>query len=288
MLALAIAVAAFAPATPAFAFGQLPLISEDPSSPCQSTLDSAIAYSMDFVGSSRDSFGQQQSRGHLDMAAPLVQINYGITDRLQGRIAGNAALTTVAPSGGGFVGGFGDFSSGLKYRFMDQIDGLEYGDTCDPAQSEAPYGLQGPVSISVFPQFSFPTGSPYKGLGSGEYSLEFPIDVAREIGNLYLIGEGNFVWQYHDRTSANEFQFGIAGYYTLSSRWELLGEQRMAFATSGRGASLWMMNLGADYQLSHHMMLFGAAGTSIASTSTLTPSYLTTIIGIDISVPVDW
>src|SRR5581483_9890121 len=83
VLALAIAVAAFAPATPAFAFGQLPLISEDPSSPCQSTLDSAIAYSMDFVGSSRDSFGQQQSRGHLDMAAPLVQINYGITDRLQ-------------------------------------------------------------------------------------------------------------------------------------------------------------------------------------------------------------
>ncbi len=285
MLVLA---ATLARSMPAFAFGQLPLVSEDPSSPCRSTLDTAIAYSMDLVGPGHDSFGQQRFRSHLDMAAPLVQINYGITDRLQGRIAGDALLTTVAPSGGGFVGGFGDFSGGLKYRFMDQIDGLEYGDTCDPQQSEAPYGLQGPVSVSVFPQLSFPTGSQYKGLGSGGYSLEIPVDIAREIGNLYLIGEGNFVWEYHDRTSANEIQAGIAGYYTLSSRWELLGEQRLAFATSGRGASLWLMNVGADYQLNRHVMLFGAAGTSIAATSTLTPSYLTTIIGIDITVPVDW
>ena len=272
----------------AVAFGQLPLISEDPSSPCEATLDTAIAYSMDLVGQGRDSAGQQKFRSHLEMSAPLVQVNYGITDRIQGRVAGEIPLTTVSPNSGGLAAGFGDVSTGLKYRFMDQIDGFEYGDACDPPQSEASYGLRGPVSLSIFPQFSFPTGSQRRGLGSGEYSLEIPVDVAREIGNLYLIGEGDFVWNYHDRQSPNEMQAGLAAYYSLSSRWELLGEQRVNFATSGRGATLWLMNLGSQYQINRHLTLFGAVGTSIAATSTLAASEFMTITGIDIAIPIDW
>ncbi len=222
------------------------------------------------------------------MGAPLVQANYGITDRMQARVEGEVPLTTVAPDNGGREVGFGDLSTGLKYRFMDQIGGLESEDTCDPRQIEAPYGWRGPVSISVFPQFTFPTGSESRGLGSGEYSLEIPIDVAREIGNWYLVGEGDFVWRYHDRTLPNELQGGIAAYYTLSSKWELLGEQRLDFLTSGRGASLWLMNLGATYQLNQHVMMFGAAGTSVAATSTVSPTNFATIVGTYITLPVIW
>jgi hypothetical protein len=273
---------------PAFALGQLPLVSEDPSSPCASTLETSIGYSMDLVGPGHDQLGQQEFRSHVDMSAPLVQFNYGITDRIQARISGEIPVTTVAPNNGGPAAGFGDVSTGLKYRFMDQIDGLEYEDTCDPPQNEDPDGIQGPVSISIFPQFSFPTGSASHGLGSGEYSLEFPFDVAREIGNLYLVGEGNFIWNYHDRQSPNQLEVGIAIYYSLTSKWELLGEQRLSFATSGRGATLWFMNIGSDYELNRYLTIFGAVGTSVAATSTVAPSNLTTIVGATIKLPIDW
>jgi hypothetical protein len=161
-------------ATRAFPFGQLPLVSEDPSSPCASALETSIAYAMDLVGPGHDQLGQQEFRSRLDMAAPLVQFNYGITDRIQGRVSGEIPVTTVAPNSGGLATGFGDVSTGFKYRFMDQIDGLEYEDTCDPPQNEASYGLAGPVSISIFPQFSFPIGSASHGLGSESTRWNFP------------------------------------------------------------------------------------------------------------------
>lgn len=84
-------------------FGQLPLISEDPSGPCESTLDAAAAYSMNLVGPGHDQLGEQEFRGHLDMTVPTVQLNYGVTDRIQARVAGEIPMTTVAPNHGGGV-----------------------------------------------------------------------------------------------------------------------------------------------------------------------------------------
>lgn len=77
------------------------------------------------------------------------------------------------------------------------------------------------------------------------------------------------------------------GAYALSSKWNLLGEQRFDSATSSRGASLWLMDLGAVYQLNQHAMLFGAIGTSVAATSTLAPSNLATIVGTRITIQVN-
>lgn len=287
LLTLAV-VLLFSPVTAAFALGRLPLIAEDPSSPCASTVDAAIAYPMELVGPGGDSSTQQQFRSHVDMGIPLVHLNYGITDRIQGRIRLRVPLTTVAPNDGGLAVGFGDMSAGLKYRFMDQIDGREYGDTCDPQQSEAPYGLQGPVSVSVFPQFNLPTGSVSRGLGSGEYSVEIPVDIAREFGKLYVIGEVDFVWRYHNHSSPNGLEGGIAVSYALSSKWSLLSEQRLDSATSGRGPTLWLMDLGAVYQLNQYVMLFGATGSSVAATFTVQPVNFATIVGTRLTIPIRW
>ena len=40
------------------------------------------------------------------------------------------------------------------------------------------------------------TGSVNRGLGSGEYSMEAPLDVGRKFGRLFLIGEFSFLWRY--------------------------------------------------------------------------------------------
>jgi hypothetical protein len=271
-----------------FAFGQLPLVSEDPSSPCKSTLDAAVAYGMDLVGPGHDQLGEQEFRSHLDLSVPIVQLNYGVTDRVQARVAGEIPMTTVAPISGHRAIGFGDVSAGFKYRFMDQVGGLEDEDTCDPIQSEAPYGIQGPFSISIFPQFSFPTGSVNQGLGSGEYSMEAPLDIGRKFGDLFLIGEFVFLWRYHDRSLPNEIEAGLAAYYSITPHLDLLGEQRLSFLTSGRGATLWLMDGGAQYQFTDNFAVFGSVGTSVAATSTVAPSNLTTVMGIDWTIPVKW
>lgn len=271
---------------PVFAFGQLPLVSEDPSSPCESTLDTAVAYGMDLVGPGRDQLGEQEPRSHLDMSVPIVQLNYGLTGRVQARVEGEIPMTTVAPDDGRRAIGFGDVSAGLKYRFMDQVDGLEYEDTCDPQQSEARFGIQGPFSISIFPQFSFPTGSANQGLGSGEYAVEIPVDVARKFGELFLIGEFDFLWRYHERSLPNEMALGIAAYYSITPHLDLLGENRLNLRTSGHGATLWLMNIGAQYQINDNLAVFGSVGTSVAATSAVAPSNIATMVGIDLAFPV--
>lgn len=289
-LALAFAVAFFIWMRPAesFAFGQLPLTSEDPSSPCESTLDSAVAYGMDLVGAGHDQLGEQEFRSHLDMSVPIVQLNYGLTDRIQARVAGEIAMTSVAPDDGQRAIGFGDVSAGVKYRFMDQVGGLEDEDTCDPRQSEASYGISGPFSMSIFPQFSFPTGSVNRGLGSGEYSMEAPLDVARRFGRLFLIGEFSFLWRYHDRSLPKEIAADLAAYFSITPQLDLLGEQRLIFRTSGHGATLWLMDAGAQYQVNDSFAVFGSVGTNVAATSAVAPSNLTTIVGVDWTLPISW
>lgn len=243
---------------------------------------------MDLVGPGRDELGEREFRSHLDMSVPIVQLDYGVTDRVQARVSGEIPLTTVTANHGRLAAGFGDLSAGLKYRFMDQIDGLEDEDTCDPRQSEAPYGIRGPFSISVFPQFIFPTGAFKQGLGSGEYALYAPFDVARKIGDLYLIGEFAFLWRYHDRSLPNEVAVGLAAYYSLTEELDLLGEQRVDFLTSGQGPTLWLMDVGAQYQITDSFAVFGTVGTSVAATSAVAPSNFTTVIGVDWTLPIDW
>ncbi len=287
-LVAACALMLFVQVTKAAATGQLPLISEDPSSPCAQTLNTDVAYSLDLVGPGRDQLGRQQFRSHVDMSAPIVQLNYGITGRVQARVESENAVTTVAPDNGGLATGIGDTTVGLKYRFMDQSGGYEFSDACDPHQSDAGFGLVGPVSLSIFPQFTFPSGSERQGLGAGEYEVEFPLDVAWEIGNWYLVGEGDFIWNYHDRTSPNEFDFGIAAYYSITDNLDLLGEQRVDIETADRGPTVWLMNLGASYQWTDRLGIFGSVGTSVGATSTVAASYVMTIVGVVITEPVPW
>jgi hypothetical protein len=266
-----------------FAAGQLPLQSEDPASPCEGYLETAVAYGLDVVGPGKDQLGEQETRYHVDMAVPEVQFNYGWSDRLQWRVGTAIAATTVSPSGH-LEAGFGDSSAGLKYRFMDQIGGPEYDDTCKPRQAKEGGGLAGPVSISIFPQFNFPTGSEEHGLGAGEYSLFLPLDAARRFGDLTVIGEVSFLWRFHDRSEPNDFEFGIAGYYDLTPKWDLLGEQRVVIPTAGTGGTFWLMNIGAEYYFDREFSFFGSVGTS-AGASAVADTDFAMLLGATYSIP---
>ena len=118
--------------------------------------------------------------------------------------------------------------------------------------------------------------------------METPLDVARKFGDLFLIGEFSFLWRYHERSLPNEIAVGLAAYYSITQQLDLLGEQRLNFRTSGHGATLWLMDVGAQYQINDSFALFGSVGTNVAATSAVAPSNLTTIVGVDWMFPISW
>jgi len=216
---------------------------------------------------------------------PFVQLNYGLTDRIQARVESQILLTTVAPGTGRRSVGLGDVTVGLKYRLVDQVGGPEYSNECDPEQYEAAYGIQAPFSLSIFPLLTFPTGNEHEGLGSGEYVADFPVDVARQIGKLYLIGEFSFGWAYHEKSSPNELALGLAVYYSITPKLDLLGEQRIEVLTAGRGPTLWLMNFGAQYEINDTFSVLSGIGTSVTATSSIAPMNLSLIVGAEITLP---
>jgi outer membrane receptor protein involved in Fe transport len=143
---------------------------------------------------------------------------------------------------------------------------------------------QGPVAASIFPQWSFPAGRQREGVRDGEYSLYVPLDVSREIGDFTLVGEGAFLWRYHQRAGPNEFQIGLAAYYDVTPKLELLGEQRVNLPTHGQGTEQWLFNLGAAYKVNDRVTVFGAAGRSFAASSRVEENPFMVLVGFEVTL----
>ena len=150
-----------------WASGQLPLVTDVPGSPSAGALEFDAAYGFDRVRRASDGDVRPGHRTRTDMTVPNLLLDYGITDRVQVRIDGAGALTRLP--GRSAAAGFDDISTGIKYRFLDQSDdsddrtkGTKAGATPaaheESEKDEDRYAREGPVSASVFPQFSFPTG----------------------------------------------------------------------------------------------------------------------------------
>ena len=275
-----------------WASGQLPLVTDVPGSPSAGALEFDAAYGFDRVRRASDGDVRPGRRTRTDMTVPNLLLDYGITDRVQVRIDGAGALTRLP--GRSAAAGFDDISTGIKYRFLDQSDdsddqtkGTKAGATTaaheESEKDEDRYAREGPVSASVSPQFSFPTGPRREGIREGEYSLFVPVDVSREIGVLTVVGEGAFLWRYHHRAGPNEFELGIAAFYDLTPKWALLGEQRVNLPSVGQGTAEWLFNLGAQYEVTDQFAVFGSAGRTFRASSRVEERPLMFLVGIEIT-----
>jgi len=90
------------------------------------------------------------------------------------------------------------------------------------------------------------------------------------------------------RSSPNELALGLAAYYSITPKLDLLGEQRGSFMTAGHGATLWLMNVGAQYEFNDNFALFGAVGTGAAATSAIAASNFSMIVGTEVTLPIPW
>ena len=216
-----------------------PLLTDDPETPGRNHWEINLATVI------------TQTRDKRLFAAPLIDANYGVGDRLQLK-AELPWLIQQDRFGGRPKSGLGSTNLGVKWRFLDQ-------------------DRQG-ISMSVYPQLEFRTSasSVRKGLIEGGAELRLPIEVSREFGRLAIDGE--FGYQIVQREK-DELIYGFVVRRKANERLEFLGELH---GESPRDLSQnrMVVNIGGRYDLSKKYSLLFSSGRSLHRSSTEQPSWI--------------
>ena len=183
----------------------------------------------------------QHSRdGTRSSDLPLLDINYGATERLQ--IKYEIPWLIASEPGQSSRAGLGNSNFGLKWRFFD--------DAAD-----------GGLAISTFPQLEFnnPTSSRRRGLVDSGSTLLLPVEVQGKLGGLEWNAElgRNFAAQGDD-----DWIYGLVLGREINERLELMVELHGEGHFS-RTADEWVANVGARVKLTPHETLLVSAGRSV-------------------------
>ncbi len=229
------------PALASRALGQAgpPLFTDDPETPGKNHWEINLATVI------------TQTRDKRLFAAPLIDANYGVGDRLQLK-AELPWLVQQDRFRGRSQSGPGSINLGAKWRFIDQE--------------------QHGFSMSAYPQVEFRTSasSVRKGLIEGGAELRVPVEVSREFGRFAIDGE--FGYQIVQRTK-DELIYGFAVARKVNKRLELLGE---VHGESPRDLSEneIIFNVGGRDALTKRYTLLFSSGRSLHHSSTEQPSWI--------------
>lgn len=166
---------------------------------------------------------------------PSVEVNYGVTERLQVAILTPMSMSHI--DGQGTNVGFGDIEFGVKYRFVDADD----------------WGWR--PGIAFAPSLIMPSGSAERGLGSGQMQGFLPIWLSKEFGRWTVFGGGGYnINPGVDRL--NWWFTGIGATRELTPTWTV-GAEIFHTTPTDRGAKdNTAFNIGVIYNISdvHHVM----------------------------------
>lgn len=213
--------------------GGPPMLTDDPGTPGNGNWELNVA------------FTAEAQHGAHAFEAPLLDLNYGVGDRIQLKVEG-PWLVLDAP-GETRRSGLGDLAVGVKWRFMDQ-QGARRAD------------------VSVYPQVAARTLLQGDGSADGGRPLQvlLPLEVAHSFGRAsanaevgYAVGEGD-----------DELIAGLVVGWELGSRAEALAEfHQTSVRTTGENERF--ADVGVRGTMSRHLTLLASAGHSVgAATAT--------------------
>ncbi len=182
-------------------------------------------------------------RRSLEHELPLVDINYGVTDRDQVKI--EIPLLISDPADGTTQGGIGNLVVGYKYRILDEADF--------------------PLSLSVYPQIELPTGA--RKLGhTRKPAYILPVQVGRHLldEKLFVYGEVGFVAA-PGKDLDDEWFYGVAAEWTICDPFTVVAEVNGSSPTSGPDHSDVVFNLGFKWEVSENVAVLAAMGRSFHS-----------------------
>ncbi len=222
----------------ACAQGGPPLITDDPGTPGDGNWEINVAFTV------------EKRRAGREYESPLLDINYGLGDRIQ--LKYEVPWLVLDERGQRTITGLGNSVFGVKWRFFDQDD-------C-------------PVDMSVYPQFKFNTSDSAedRGLVDRGVELVLPLQIEKSFGPISINPEfGYMVREYND----NEWIYGLAMGYEVSNKLELLAEISGTTGQDFEDDEL-VFNLGARCGLSETRTLLLSAGRSFRSDASGEPEFL--------------
>jgi len=209
-----------------------PLLTDDPETPGNRHWEINLAMTT------------SQTRDTRLFGAPLLDVNYGLGDRLQLK-AELPWLVQQDRFGGQIQSVPGSTNLGVKWRFLDQ----------DKDQKG--------FSISTYPQIEFRTSaaSVREGVIEGGAELRLPVEISREFGKFALDSELGY--QIVQRKK-DEWIYGLAVEHKLTKRLEMLGEVQGESKRNLTDNEL-VWNVGGRYELTKRYTLLLSSGRSFGA-----------------------
>jgi hypothetical protein len=205
------------------------MLTDDPGTPGNGHLEANIAATV------------ERQRHEQSWAVPVVDLNYGVGDRIQ--LNFETAASFLQRDDHGPIGGLGDSSAAVKWRFLDQ-------------SSDA-------VSMSVYPrvEWSAVRSSVRRGLAEDGTRVFLPVEVARRFGIVDLDTE---VGPLLSSVGRSEWIYGVVAGVPVTSTTnvmaELHGNSRTSFARDRL-----TVNVGLRQKLIESCALITSLGTDVRS-----------------------
>jgi len=213
-----------------------PLLTDDPDTPRNGHWEINVAWTL-----SRN----QTSRL---FATPLIDINYGLGQRLQ--LKAEIPWLILKDQQRGTQSGMGSANMGVKWRFLDK----------------AQHGFD----MSTYPQLEIRTSasSARRGLIEQGAELRLPIEMSRELGPVTIDGEIGYQFVQREK---DEVVYGLAVGREINKRLELLAEIHGAAKRDFADDEL-IFNVGGRFKMSKHYTLLFSSGRSLRGAATGQPT----------------
>jgi hypothetical protein len=208
--------------------GSPPMITDDPETPGNGHWEINLGWT------------DQRTPGTTLMGLPLLDANYGIGDDFQ--------LTYETPwavvrDANGTHEGLGDTQLGAKWRFYNAGE----------------HGWE----ASVFPQVTFLNPGSHadrRGLADADTTLLLPFEAEKNFGPVRVDVEAGH--GFSSKSGADSWMGGIVFGHQIARGWELDAETHVN-ASNEMDRSEWIINFGAQVDLSEHVTLLMSLGRDV-------------------------
>src|SRR5437667_4333333 len=215
--------------------GGPPLRTDDPETPGSGHWEINVAWTL------------SQKQSERLFAIPLIDINYGLGERIQ--LKAEVPWLVLQGRPAETQSGIGSANMGVKWRFLDK----------------AQHGFD----MSTYPQLEIRTSasSARRGLIEHGAELRLPIEMSRELGLVTIDGEIGYQFVQREK---DEVVYGLAVGREINKRLELLAEIHGTAKRDFADDEL-IFNVGGRFKMSKHYTLLFSSGRSLRGAATGQP-----------------
>ncbi len=222
----------------AFAQGGPPMRTDDPGTPGNGNFEINVA------------LGSERAASERFFEAPVLDINYGVGDRIQlnyqvsYELRGNDEQATQS--------GLGNSSIAVKWRFYEnkKLD----------------------LQVSTYPRLDFnnPTSSVDRGLADHGLRFLLPVEVTKRVGPIDLNAEGGYAWKQY---GPDEYITGVAIGREVNKKFEVMAEWYSTGTVDGVERDM-SVGAGTRYRLGEHAMLILMAARGVGRSGIDQPHFI--------------